>query len=63
MKLTFPIVGNVYKNYMVVQVMDTFSLLMSSGVSILRSLKLTGSSTGNAIVGLIFEKIASDVSK
>ncbi len=40
-KLLFPVVGQVYKNYMVVQVMDTFSLLMSSGVSIIKALKLT----------------------
>lgn len=61
-KLKFPIVGKVYKNYMVVLVMDTFWLLMSSWVSILRSLKLTGSSSGNAIITTIFESIANDVS-
>lgn len=61
-KMQFPIVGKVYKNYMVVQVMDTFWLLMSSGVSILRSLKLTGSSSGNAVVALMFESISKEIS-
>ncbi|MBP9779717.1 type II secretion system F family protein, partial [Candidatus Gracilibacteria bacterium] len=60
-KMQFPIVGKVYKNYMVVQVMDTFGLLMSSGVSILRSLKLTGSSSGNAVIILMFESISKEI--
>ncbi len=62
-KITFPILGKVYKNYTVVQLMDTFSLLMLSGVSILTTLKLTGSSSGNSIVALMFSRIAEDVSK
>ncbi len=61
-KIKFPLIGKVYKNYMIVQVMDTFALLMSSWVSILKSLKLTWVSSWNAIVTLMFESIARDVS-
>lgn len=62
-KITFPVVWKVYKNYLVVQLMNTFSLLMGSGVSILKSLKLTWSSSGNAIIVMMFDHIAKDVSK
>lgn len=37
--------GKVYKNYLIVQVMGTFHLLSSSGVSIVKALRLTGASS------------------
>lgn len=60
-KLMFPLFWRLYKNYMVVQVMDTFSLLMGSGVSILKSLKLTWSSSGNLMIAQMFERISSEI--
>lgn len=60
-KLLFPLVGKVYRNYMVVQVMATFHLLMSSWVSIVKSLHLTGSSSGNKIVEEMYVCIADDI--
>ena len=39
-----PVVGMIYKNYLIVQVMSTFYLLASSGVSIIKTLRLTGAS-------------------
>ena len=37
--------GQVYKNYLIVQVMATFHLLSSAGVSIVKALRLTGASS------------------
>lgn len=47
---------------MVVQVMTTFHLLMSSGVSIVKSFHLTGSSSGNKIVEEMYFRMADDIS-
>jgi len=55
--------GQVYKNYLIVQVMATFHLLSSAGVSIVKSLRLTGASSGNAYISLLFDHIADDISR
>lgn len=61
-KLFFPVTGAIYRNYIIVQVMSTFHLLSSSGVSIVKALRLTGASSGNRIIGDIYNRIAEDVS-
>lgn len=61
-KLFFPLVGNVYKNYLIARTMSTFHLLTSSGVSIVRTLQLTGSSSGNKILEALFRTLADDIS-
>ena len=61
-KLFLPIVGRVYRNYIIVGVMSTFHLLSSSGVSIVKALRLTGASSGNRIISDLFSRIAEDVS-
>lgn len=53
--------GKVYKNYMIVQVMNTFHLLSSSGVSIVRTLRLTGASSGNVYIAALYNRIADEV--
>jgi type II secretory pathway component PulF len=45
-KLFLPLIGTMYRNYVVVQVMSTLHLLLDSGVSIIKALRLTGSSSG-----------------
>lgn len=62
-KLYAPLMGIIYKNYLVVQVMSTFYLLSSSGVSIIKSLKLTGASAGNTRVADMYNEMATRVSK
>ncbi len=61
-KIGFPVTGMVYKNYLIVRVMSTFALLNSSGVSIVKTLRLTGSSSGNEVVKMLFNSISDDVS-
>lgn len=55
--------GKVYKDYIIVQVMGTFNLLSSSGVSVVRALRLTGASAGNSFVSSVYNLIADEVSK
>lgn len=62
-KLYMPIIGMVYKNFLVVQVMSTYQLLASSGVSIVKTLKLTGASAGNVEVWNMYMHMANEVSK
>lgn len=62
-KLYAPIIGPVYKNYLVVQVMSTYQLLASSGVSIVKTLRLTGSASGNTEVGNMYTYMADEISK
>ncbi len=53
--------GKLYTNYMIVQVMSTFYLLVSSGVSIVKALKLTGASSGNVYIDAMYSQIADDI--
>ena len=62
-KLSAPITGTIYKNYIVVQVMSTFHLLSSSGVSIVKALRLTGAAAGNSRIAEMYSYIADEVSK
>ncbi len=54
--------GKVYKDYIIVQVMGTFHLLSSSGVSVVRALRLTGASSGNVYIAAIYNNIADQIS-
>lgn len=53
--------GKVYKDYLIVQVMGTFHLLSSSGVSVVRALRLTGASSGNVYMAHLYNLIADEV--
>lgn len=61
-KIFNPLTGKVYKNYLIVQVMGTFHLLSSSGVGILKALRLTGESSGNVYMAALYGQLAQDVS-
>ena len=54
--------GKAYKNYLIVQVMATFHLLSSSGVGIVKALRLTGTSSGNVYMASVYHRIADAVS-
>lgn len=62
-KFSFPVVGEVYRNYITVRVMTTLSLLIGSGVVILKTLRLTGASAGNLVVQRYFLEIADQVAR
>ena len=62
-KLFLPLIGRMYRSYLVVQVMSTFHLLLSSGVSIIKALRLTGSSSWNKVVAGLYNSIAESVSR
>jgi len=62
-KVYAPIIGLVYKNYLIVQVMSTFYLLASSWVSIVKTLRLTGASSGNAKIQDMYSFMADEISK
>ncbi len=61
LKIFNPISGKLYTNYIIVQVMSTFYLLVSSGVSIVKALQLTGASAGNVYVDALYAMIAKDI--
>lgn len=61
-KLIIPILGPVYKNYLIVRTMSTFHLLSKSGVSIVKTLRLTGSSAGNSVIEKLFRRISDEIS-
>ena len=60
-KLLFPLTGHVYKNYLIVRTMSTFHLLISSGVGIVKTLRLTGESSGNTVIKKLYGLISDDV--
>lgn len=62
-KIHAPLMGPVYKNYLIVQVMSTFHLLSSSGVSIVKTLRLTGASSWNTKINEMYTNMANEVSK
>lgn len=55
--------GKVYKDYIIVQVMGTFHLLSSSGVWVVRALRLTGASSGNIFISSLYNQLADDISR
>jgi type IV pilus assembly protein PilC len=63
MLIVFPLFGRIYRSYLVVQVLSTFALLLSSGVSIVRSLRLTAASAGNVVIYSMFHQIAESLSR
>jgi type II secretory pathway component PulF len=62
-RLSLPLVGSIYRNYLIVVVMSTFHLLVSSGVSIVKVLRLTGASAGNSEIRDLYSLMADGVSK
>jgi type IV pilus assembly protein PilC len=60
-KLFLPLTGKIYRNYMITQVMSTLHLLLGSGVSILRTIELSGASSGNLIVQDMYMAIRDSV--
>ncbi len=62
-RLSLPLIGPIYRNYLIVVVMSTFHLLVSSGVSIVKVLRLTGATAGNSEIHDLYNLMADNVSK
>lgn len=56
--LRVPLIGRVYRNYLIVRVSTTLGLLLGAGIPIIKTLRLTGESTNN----LVYEEAVLQVS-
>jgi type II secretory pathway component PulF len=56
-----PLVGTVYRNYVIVRVSTTLGLLLGAGIPILKTLRLSGASTGNSLYEEVFAEIVRQV--
>ncbi len=61
--LKTPLIGNVYRNYCIVRIATTFGLLLGAGIPIIKTLRLTGESTNNALYEEAIQNVASSVEK
>ena len=55
--LRAPLIGPLYRNYLIVRVSSMLSLLIGAGIPIIKTLRLTGEATGN----LVYEEKIADV--
>ena len=60
--LTMPLIWAVYKNYILANISSTFWSLIGSGVSIIKTLKLTGKSSWSSVYEALFDEIIDKVS-
>ncbi|MCP4524144.1 MAG: type II secretion system F family protein, partial [Candidatus Gracilibacteria bacterium] len=63
MILQLPLIGKVYKNYILSNISSSLASLIGSGVSVMSTLKLVGKSCNNEIYEQLFEMIVHRVSK
>lgn len=61
--LTIPLIGAIYKNYLLTIIANIFWNLMHSGIPVVKSLILVGKSCNNVIYEELFETIAHKVSQ
>jgi type II secretory pathway component PulF len=59
--LKIPVIGNVYRNYIIVRIASTLSLLLEAGIPIIRTLGLTGESSNNVIFQEKITEISNQV--
>lgn len=60
--LSLPLIGKVYRNYILSDIAGNLGSLVGSGISIVKTLTLTWISTGNAVYEELFKKIITKVS-
>ncbi|MDD3301947.1 MAG: type II secretion system F family protein [Candidatus Gracilibacteria bacterium] len=60
--LSFPLIGNIYRNYLLSVFASNLGTLMSSGIPIIKALNLTSKSLNNLEYQNLITKISSDVS-
>ncbi|MDD5376697.1 MAG: type II secretion system F family protein [Candidatus Gracilibacteria bacterium] len=59
--LNIPVVGDVYRNYIIVRIASTLSLLLEAGIPIIRTLGLTGEGSNNIIFQEKIEAVSKNV--
>lgn len=59
--LKTPVIGSVYRNYTIVRISSTLSLLLEAGIPILKTLSLTGESANNIIFQEKIEQVSNEV--
>lgn len=57
--LRIPVVGDVYRNYIIVRIASTLSLLLEAGIPIIKTLGLTGEGSNNTV----FQEKIDEISK
>lgn len=60
-KLRSPLMGEVYRNYLLAQIASTLGLLLDSGITIMKALRLAAKSSSNAFVDHVFEGIIYNI--
>ncbi|PJC56689.1 hypothetical protein CO024_01685 [Candidatus Gracilibacteria bacterium CG_4_9_14_0_2_um_filter_38_7] len=56
-----PVIGDVYRNFIIVRIASTLSLLLEAGIPIIQTLGLTGEASNNVIFQEKIEKISKKV--
>jgi len=59
--LRIPVIGDVYRNFIIVRIASTLSLLLEAGIPIIQTLGLTGEGSNNVIFQEKIEKISKKV--
>jgi type II secretory pathway component PulF len=59
----FPLVGKIYRNYILSNIASTLSTLVGSGISIIKALNLVWKSSNSIVYENIFEDVIARVSK
>lgn len=61
--LAMPVLGTVYKNYCIVRVSSSLSLLLGAGISVMKTLRLTGEGSDALTYEAVFADVARYVSE
>jgi MSHA biogenesis protein MshG len=61
--LAAPVIGTVYKNYCITRVSASLSLLLGAGISVMKTLRLTGEGTDTVTYEAVLEEVARNVAE
>ena len=61
--LVMPLIGKVYRNYLIVRVSTTLGLLLGAGIPIVKTLRLTGEASNNLLYEEAITEISNEVEK
>ncbi len=61
LKLSFPVVGKLFKKLYLARIADNLDTMLSSGISIVRSIEITGDVVGNRVYSEILKHAEEDV--
>lgn len=61
LKLSVPVFKNIYSKLYISRIADNMDTMLSSGISILRAIELTGAVVGNRVFAQLLNKVTEDV--